>query len=92
MTSPGGRVGRGLVNTAAGLSLLYLFIPIFVIVAFSFNQPKGRFNVVWQHFTLNNWAHPFTNAFGENPDPLTEALKVRWIGPPFFFSFALSYQ
>ena len=76
VTSPGGRVGRVAVNTAAGVSLLYLFIPIFVIVAFSFNKPKGRFNAVWQEFTFDNWAHPFTNPFGETPDPLTEALKL----------------
>ena len=47
VTSTGGRVGKALVNVAAGLSLIYLFIPIFVIVAFSFNKPKGRFNAVW---------------------------------------------
>lgn len=57
--SPGGRVGRALVNLAAGLALVYLFLPIFVIVMFSFNKPKGRFNAVWQEFTLQNWAHPF---------------------------------
>ena len=28
----------------AGLVLLYLFLPIFVIVLFSFNNPKGKFN------------------------------------------------
>ncbi|MEP6625436.1 MAG: ABC transporter permease, partial [Acidimicrobiia bacterium] len=43
---------------AAG-SLLYLFLPIFVIVAFSFNAPNGKFNAVWQSFTLDNWMHPF---------------------------------
>src|SRR3954452_22489191 len=59
--SPGGRVGRTLVNVAAGFSLLYLFLPIFVIVAFSFNEPKGRFNAVWQQFTFQNWLHPFAD-------------------------------
>ena len=41
--------------------LLYLFLPIFVIVAFSFNAPVGRFNAVWNHFTLQNWLHPFAD-------------------------------
>jgi spermidine/putrescine transport system permease protein len=59
VTSSGGRVGRGLINVAAVAGLVYLFLPIFVIVAFSFNKPKGRFNAVWQEFTLDNWAHPF---------------------------------
>ena len=43
------------------LALLYLFIPIFVIVLFSFNDPKGRFNFTWQGFTLEHWKHPFAN-------------------------------
>jgi len=59
VTSPAGRIGRGLVNLAAAAGLVYLFLPIFVIVLFSFNKPKGRFNAVWQEFTLENWADPF---------------------------------
>jgi spermidine/putrescine transport system permease protein len=43
------------------LALLYLFLPIFVIVAFSFNDPQGRFNFTWQGFTLEHWKHPFSN-------------------------------
>ena len=53
------RVGRRVVNGAAVLALLYLFAPIAVIVVFSFNRPVGKFNLVWQHFTLRNWMHPF---------------------------------
>lgn len=41
------------------LALLYLFIPVFLIVLFSFNDNKGRFNFTWQGFTLDHWAHPF---------------------------------
>ncbi|MGB3486447.1 MAG: ABC transporter permease [Mycobacterium sp.] len=54
----------------AGLVLLYLFIPIAVIVAFSFNNPQGKFNYTWQGFTLDNWADPFKYP------PLTAALKL----------------
>ena len=43
------------------LALLYLFIPIFVIIVFSFNDPKGRFNFTWEGFTLEHWKHPFSN-------------------------------
>ena len=43
----------------SALALLYLFIPILVIVVFSFNDPAGRFNYTWTGFTLENWAHPF---------------------------------
>ena len=54
----------------AGLVLLYLFLPIFVIVLFSFNDPSGKFNYTWQGFTLDNWADPFKYP------ALTEALKL----------------
>jgi spermidine/putrescine transport system permease protein len=45
----------------SALAVLYLFIPIFVVVLFSFNDPKGRFNFTWQGFTLDHWLHPFTD-------------------------------
>ncbi len=43
----------------AAMALLYLFIPIFVVALFSFNDPKGRFNLTWEGFTLDHWLHPF---------------------------------
>ena len=57
----------------SALALLYLFIPIFVIVVFSFNDPAGRFNFTWQGFTLDHWLHPFTN-----PD-LATAMKNSFV-------------
>ena len=36
----------------SALALLYLFIPVFIVVLFSFNDNKGRFNFTWQGFTL----------------------------------------
>ena len=56
------RVGRRFINGIAVMAMLYVFLPIFVIVLFSFNAPKGKFNIVWQHFTLQNWAHPFVES------------------------------
>ena len=53
------RVRDLLVRLAGGLALFYLFIPIFVIVLFSFNDNKGRFNFTWQGFTLRHWKDPF---------------------------------
>jgi spermidine/putrescine transport system permease protein len=35
----------------------YLMLPIAVVILFSFNAPQGRFNFVWQGFTLDNWIH-----------------------------------
>lgn len=43
----------------AVLALAYLFAPIAIIVLFSFNDVRGRFNFVWQGFTLDHWLDPF---------------------------------
>lgn len=63
------KVRDALVRVAGSLALVYLFVPIFVIVLFSFNDNKGRFNFTWQGFTLEHWKHPFaveglSSAFG----------------------------
>jgi len=52
-------VGLGL---WAALAVLYLFIPIFIVVLFSFNDNKGRFNFTWQGFTLKHWQDPLADA------------------------------
>jgi spermidine/putrescine transport system permease protein len=39
------------------LAFVYLLLPIGVVIAFSFNQPKGRFNYIWSSFTFDNWIH-----------------------------------
>ena len=64
------KVGDIALRVVAGLVLLYLFVPIAVIVAFSFNNPQGKFNYSWQGFTLANWADPFKYP------ALTSALKM----------------
>lgn len=66
----GGRAARwGLVAaTVAGFA--YLFTPIVVIVVFSFNKPRGKFNLLWQEFTLDNWADPFAK------EALTDAMVL----------------
>jgi spermidine/putrescine transport system permease protein len=63
-------LGDNLLRVVAGLVLLYLFLPIFVIILFSFNKPAGKFNYTWQGFTLDNWANPFKYP------ALTDALKL----------------
>jgi spermidine/putrescine transport system permease protein len=47
-----------LVVVAAALALLYLFTPVFVVFAFSFNDPAGRFNFAWRQFSLDAWRNP----------------------------------
>jgi spermidine/putrescine transport system permease protein len=54
------RFARTGLNVFAGIGLVYLFMPIFFIVLFSFNKPKGNYNIVWQEFTFDNWLSPFS--------------------------------
>lgn len=70
---------RRLGGWALGLwsALVYglLYAPIAVTVLFSFNAPRGRFNLVWQGFTWSNWLHP---------------LRDRALSEAFFCSVALA--
>ena len=65
------RLGSACLNVWAVIGRLYLFLPVFVIVLFSFNEP-GRFrngvfhapvtsvyNYRWGRFSLDAWKHPF---------------------------------
>src|SRR3954468_7379111 len=69
MRSRGDRIRGAALAAWSALALLYLFIPVFIVVLFSFNDNKGRFNFTWQGFTLDHWKDPFAN-----PD-LAVALK-----------------
>ena len=48
---------RHALTAYAALFFAYLLLPIGVVIAFSFNNPKGRFNYTWQGFTWDNWIH-----------------------------------
>ena len=58
----------------SGLALLYLFIPVFIVILFSFNDNKGRFNFTWQGFTLRHWQHPFKDS--DLAHALTTSLEI----------------
>jgi spermidine/putrescine transport system permease protein len=51
----GARLSRLVLPVFTGLAVLYLFLPILVMIAFSFNDPAGRQNITWQGFTLRNY-------------------------------------
>jgi spermidine/putrescine transport system permease protein len=55
----GGRLLDLGLNAYALLALLYLLVPIAVILVFSFNDPRGRFNYIWQEFSFDAWGDPF---------------------------------
>jgi len=46
---------KNIVGIIAILVLIYLFIPIAVIMVLSFNNPKGKFNLSWNEFSLDGW-------------------------------------
>ena len=48
-------VKRHVLTVYAWLAFVYLMLPIAIVIAFSFNDPAGRFNYVWSGFTLDNW-------------------------------------
>lgn len=52
-------MGHHWITVYAAMALGYLFLPIGVMILFSFNDVAGRFNFVWQGFTLDAWLDPF---------------------------------
>ena len=50
-------VKRHALTAYALLAVGYLMLPIAVVILFSFNDPAGRFNYVWQEFTFDNWTN-----------------------------------
>jgi spermidine/putrescine transport system permease protein len=64
----GGRLSGRLMQVYTWGIIFWLMLPIFVIIAFGFNNTKGKFNYTWQGFTLHWYRHLF-----DIPD-LTSAL------------------
>jgi spermidine/putrescine transport system permease protein len=46
-----------LVQFFAAFALLFMFVPVFIVVLFSFNVPKGRFNYTWNEFSTIAWTN-----------------------------------
>jgi spermidine/putrescine transport system permease protein len=57
-TRPGRWAKDHLVVFFGILALVYMFIPIIVVVVFSFNKPAGSFNYTWTEFSFDAWLHP----------------------------------
>jgi len=57
---PGGPitwVRKHLLMLIALCIFLYMFLPVFVVVIFSFNKAVGKNNYTWHGFSLNAWTH-----------------------------------
>jgi spermidine/putrescine transport system permease protein len=73
-TPAGIRLSRAVLPVYTALAVIYLFLPIAVMVAFSFNDPRGRQNITWQGFTIENYFDVWTR-----PDitgPMINSLSV----------------
>jgi spermidine/putrescine transport system permease protein len=42
-----------------GFAIVYLMAPVFVMALFSFNDPAGKSNFVWQGFSIDAWLNIF---------------------------------
>ncbi|MCG9478530.1 MAG: ABC transporter permease [Actinobacteria bacterium] len=67
-------IGRVSLWVWAVLGLLFLFTPILVTVIFSFNEPTGKYNYIWNKFSLSGWTDPFK--YPELTDALIFSLKI----------------
>jgi spermidine/putrescine transport system permease protein len=76
-TPAGVRLSRAILPVYTALAVIYLFLPIAVMVAFSFNDPRGRQNITWQGFTIENYFDVWTR-----PDitgPMVSSLIVAFV-------------
>jgi spermidine/putrescine transport system permease protein len=48
-------IRQHVIGAIAMLVLLYLFLPIAVVIAFSFNNPASKFNLSWNEFSFDAW-------------------------------------
>jgi spermidine/putrescine transport system permease protein len=72
------RIGHSVLPVYTALAVMYLFLPIVVMIAFSFNDPRGRQNITWQGFTIQNyfdvWSRP------DITGPMVNSLIVAFVG------------
>ena len=54
------RISRLVLPIYTVLIVMYLFVPIVVMIIFSFNDPRGRQNITWQGFTVDNYLSVWT--------------------------------
>ena len=67
-------LGNWTLTVVALGALAYLFVPIIVVVIYSFNKPLGKYNYVWHQFSLEAWTDPFK--YPELKNALLLSLKV----------------
>jgi spermidine/putrescine transport system permease protein len=58
MTRIGKWIGEHLILGLGLLVLFYMFLPIFIVILMSFNDPASKQSYSFDGFTWNNWLHP----------------------------------
>ncbi len=51
-------LGKAFVPVVSTVVFIYLLLPIAYVVLFSFNEKRGRNNITWHGFSLENWMNP----------------------------------
>ena len=77
----GARLSRAVLPVFTALAVIYLFLPIVVMVAFSFNDPAGRQNITWQGFTIDNYFTLWNRA--DVTGPMINSLIVAAVATAF---------
>ena len=73
----GSRWSGRAVDIVAAAVLFYLFLPIFIVVLYSFNEPVGKFNFVWKAFSLRAWSEPHSDSSVRAPLPGQSVFRMR---------------
>jgi spermidine/putrescine transport system permease protein len=68
------RLTRWLLPGFTALVVAFLFAPIVVMIAFSFNDPRGHQNITWQGFTLDNYLTIWNRS--DITDPMVTSLII----------------
>jgi spermidine/putrescine transport system permease protein len=68
------RLTRWLLPGFTALVVAFLFAPIVVMIAFSFNDPRGHQNITWQGFTLDNYLTIWNRS--DITDPMMTSLTI----------------
>jgi spermidine/putrescine transport system permease protein len=72
---------RFILPTYTTLFILYLIIPIAVMIVFAFNTPAGRYNIKWEHASLDAWRDLFS--FPDLSSSLKLTLEVAFLATIF---------
>jgi spermidine/putrescine transport system permease protein len=72
---------RFILPTYTTVFILYLVIPIAVMIVFAFNTPAGRYNIKWEHASLDAWRNLFS--FPDLSSSLKLTLEVAFLATIF---------